>query len=93
MKEVYHQIQHQQQQQHQIETCLTPTSQHTRRHRLKELEQTIQNQKSLISYHGLLDGIQALVLDCEPMKKNKNIDNFLCRCKILIFFYKKLIDI
>jgi hypothetical protein len=90
MKEVYHQIQqHQQQQQQQqqeIETSMTTTSQHTRRHRFKELEQTIKNQKSLISYDGLLDGIQALVLDCEPMKKNKNIENFLCRCKNLILY-------
>jgi len=44
-----------------------------------ELSNLIRNKKSLINIDGLLDGITALVLDCEPMKKNKNIDNFLCR--------------
>lgn len=51
------------------------------KYRLRDLEKCIQNQRSLISYDGLLDGIQALVQDCEPMKKNKNVDNFLSRCK------------
>ncbi|CAF0772865.1 unnamed protein product [Brachionus calyciflorus] len=51
----------------------------TRNQRKKELESSIKNPKSLISIDGLLDGMTALVLDCEPMKKNKNIDNFLSR--------------
>lgn len=84
MKEVYHQIQ--QQQQHHSSNSTPPGHHHTRRHRLKELELTIHNQNALISYDGLLDGIQALVLDCEPMKKNKNIDNFLCRCNAFFSF-------
>jgi hypothetical protein len=46
-----------------------------------ELVHIIRNKNSLISIDGLLDGITALVLDCEPLRKNKNIDNFLCRCK------------
>lgn len=46
-----------------------------------ELVNLIQNKKSLINIDGLLDGLIALVLDCEPLKKNKNIDNFLNRCK------------
>lgn len=54
----------------------------SRQHRKKELETIIKNPKSLISVDGLLDSITALVLDCEPMKKNKNIDNFLSRCNI-----------
>ena len=83
MKEVYYQINHHHQQQQQ------QNQQQNHFKRLKELEQTIQNQKSLISYDGLLDGIQALVLDCEPMKKNKNIDNFLGRCNLLICFLIK----
>ena len=69
MKEVHNQIQHQ-------------LNASNRKQRIKELEQSMQNQKSLISYDGLMDGIQALVLDCEPMKKNKNIDNFLTRCNL-----------
>jgi hypothetical protein len=56
-----------------------------RSYRKKELETLIRNPKSLINLDGLLDGITALVLDCEPMKKNKNIDNFLSRCNNLIF--------
>ncbi len=51
-----------------------------RSYRKKELESLIRNPKSLINLDGLLDSITALVLDCEPMKKNKNIDNFLSRC-------------
>jgi hypothetical protein len=51
----------------------------TQRHR--ELDSIIHNPKSLVSLDGLLDGLTALVLDCEPMKKNKNIDIFLTRCK------------
>ena len=58
----------------------------TRHQRKKELESNIKNPKSLISIDGLLDGITALVLDCEPMKKNKNIDNFLSRCNIICIF-------
>lgn len=53
--------------------------------RQKELEKIIENPKSLLNIDGLLDGITALVLDCEPMKKNKNIDNFLNRCKFFFF--------
>lgn len=44
-----------------------------------ELTNLIRNKKSLINIDSLLDSITALVLDCEPMRKNKNIDNFLCR--------------
>jgi hypothetical protein len=43
----------------------------------------VKNTKSLINMDGLLDSITALVLDCEPMKKNKNIDNFLNRCNFI----------
>jgi hypothetical protein len=55
--------------------------QSSRLQRKKELESIVKNPKSLISVDGLLDGITALVFDCEPMKKNKNIDNFLSRCE------------
>jgi hypothetical protein len=51
-----------------------------RSNRQKELESLLKNPKSLISTDGLLDSITALVLDCEPMRKNKNIENFLNRC-------------
>ena len=47
--------------------------------RRKDLEIMLKNPKSMISLDGLLDGITALVLDCEPMRKNKNIENFLNR--------------
>jgi hypothetical protein len=57
------------------------SQQSSRLQRKKELESIVRNPKSLISVDGLLDGITALVFDCEPMKKNKNIDNFLSRCK------------
>ena len=53
------------------------------RNRRMELEAVIKKNKSLIGVDGLLDGINALVLDCEPMRKNKNIENFLSRCNSL----------
>ncbi len=90
MKEVYQQQQqHQQNPYHQNTNGINNNnnyhqqqqSQSNRVQRKKELECIIRNPKSLISVDGLLDGITALVLDCEPMKKNKNIDNFLSRCK------------
>ncbi len=49
--------------------------------RIKDLEGLMKNPKSLLSIDGLMDSIIALVLDCEPMKKNKNIENFINRCK------------
>lgn len=67
--------QHQQQQ--------TNNNPNIKANRKKELDNVIKNPKSLISIDGLLDGITALVLDCEPMKKNKNIDNFLSRCELI----------
>ena len=48
--------------------------------RIKELESLMKNPKSLLSLDGLMDSLIALVLDCEPMRKNKNIENFLNRC-------------
>lgn len=51
--------------------------------RKKELELAVRSANSLINVDSLLDGITALVFDCEPMRKNKNIDNFLGRCMIL----------
>jgi hypothetical protein len=69
-----------QQQQQQQQTNNNPN---TKANRKKELDNVIKNPKSLISIDGLLDGITALVLDCEPMKKNKNIDNFLSRCELI----------
>ena len=53
-----------------------------------ELVNLIQNKKSLINIDGLLDGLIALVLDCEPLKKNKNIDNFLNRCKFSFIYLR-----
>lgn len=50
-----------------------------------ELSEIINSKSSLISIDGLLDGITALVLDCEPIRKNKNIDNFLFRCKLKFY--------
>lgn len=61
--------------------------------RRRELESIIRNPKSLISIDSLLDGVMALVLDCEPMKKNKNIENFLNRCNSLIYSLKYSINV
>ena len=56
--------------------------------RVKELENLIKNPKSLLSIDGFMDSIIALVLDCEPMRKNKNIENFLNRCNKIIMTRK-----
>lgn len=77
MKEVYQQ---QQQQFHQNNNVSSSSCISAKMQRKKDLEQAIKNPNSLLSVDGLLDGITALVLDCEPMRKNKNIDNFLSRC-------------
>lgn len=47
--------------------------------RAKDIELLIKDSKSNINIDSLLDAIIALVLDCEPMRKNKNIENFLNR--------------
>lgn len=49
--------------------------------RIKDLESLMKNPKSILSIDGLMDSIIAFALDCEPMKKNKIIENFLNRCK------------
>jgi hypothetical protein len=83
MKEVHHQKMHAQQNNNnnRHSTAIARTS--SRAEQRRELTTMIKSKSSLISIDGLLDGLSALVLDCEPMRKNKNIDNFLCRCNYL----------
>ncbi len=80
MKEVHLQKMHTQQNNNIHSTVIDIGS---REHQRKELTAMIRSKSSLINIDGLLDGLSALVLDCEPMRKNKNIDNFLTRCNYL----------
>ena len=54
-----------------------------RKERLKKLEQRIQDNRSIINVDCLLDAVQALVSDCDhpAIRKIKNIDAFVNRCK------------
>ena len=56
-----------------------------RRNRLVQLETTIQDNRSIINVDCLLDAIQALVADCDhpAIRKIKNVDAFVNRCKFL----------
>ena len=54
-----------------------------RKERLRKLEQRIQDNRSIINVDCLLDAVQALVSDCDhpAIRKIKNIDAFVNRCK------------
>jgi hypothetical protein len=52
--------------------------------RLKELDDLLNDAKSCVNIDGLIDGLIALILDCEPMRKNKNIECFMKRCETSI---------
>ena len=60
-----------------------------RRNRLVQLETTIQDNRSIINVDCLLDAIQALVADCDhpAIRKIKNVDAFVNRCKFLKVAY------
>ena len=54
-----------------------------RKERLRKLELRIQDNRSIINVDCLLDAVQALVSDCDhpAIRKIKNIDAFVNRCK------------
>ena len=54
-----------------------------RKDRLKRLEERIQDNRSIINVDCLLDAVQAMVSDCDhpAIRKIKNIDAFVNRCK------------
>lgn len=60
-----------------------------RKRRLRELEERIQNPKSIANVDCLLDTVQALYADCDhpAIKKLKNIEVYTNRCKFLICIY------
>lgn len=49
--------------------------------RIKDIDTLLKNPRSYVNIDGLMDSLIALVLDCEPMRKNKNVESFLNRCK------------
>lgn len=57
-----------------------------RRRRLRELEAKIQDPRSIINVDCLIDAIQNILSDCDhpAIRKIKNIDAFVARCKFLI---------
>ena len=56
--------------------------------RFEKIDGTLKDPKSEVNVDCLLDGLDALVydLDFPALRKNKNIDNFLNRCKYLILW-------
>lgn len=55
-----------------------------RRKRLQELEDKIQDPRSVASIDSLLDTVQALVSDCDHpcVKRMKNVEAYTNRCKL-----------
>ena len=58
-----------------------------RLHRLSELESKIRDPRSIINVDCLLDAVQSLVGDCDhpAIRKIKNVDAFVSRCKWPVF--------
>lgn len=58
-----------------------------RRRRLRVLEERIKDPRSITNIDCLLDTVQALVADCDhpSVKRMKNIEAYMNRCKYLIF--------
>ncbi|CAH1772749.1 unnamed protein product [Owenia fusiformis] len=56
--------------------------------RLGHIEECVRNPNSELNVNGLLDGISAIVLDCNfpAIRRNKNVENFLTR-------YEKPVDL
>ena len=54
-----------------------------RRRRLRDLEAHIQDQRSVLNVDSLVDAVQAIVADCDhpAIRKIKNVDAFVSRCK------------
>lgn len=56
-----------------------------RRKRLQELEDKIQDPRSVASIDSLLDTVQALISDCDHpcVKRMKNVEAYTNRCKLI----------
>ena len=54
-----------------------------RKRRLRDLESKIRDPRSIINVDCLLDAVQSLVADCDhtAIRKIKNVDAFVSRCK------------
>lgn len=54
-----------------------------RKRRIRELEEKIRDPRSIINVDCLLDAVQSVVADCDftTIRKNKNVDAFVSRCK------------
>lgn len=58
-----------------------------RRRRLRVLEERVKDPRSITNIDCLLDTVQALVADCDhpSVKRMKNIEAYMNRCKYLTF--------
>lgn len=65
-----------------------------RRKRLTELEEKIQDPRSVANVDCLLDTIQALVADCDPpgIRRMKNIEAYINRCECRFFQLSNLFN-
>lgn len=54
--------------------------------RTRQLEEHIIDPHSTISIDSLLDSINALIYDCEGVKKTKNFDTFYAKCMLKLLF-------
>ena len=58
--------------------------------RLRELESQIKDPRSVINVDCLLDAVQSVVDDCDhpAIRKIKNVDAFVTRCKYTPYYLK-----
>ena len=61
-----------------------------RRRRLRDIEVKIQDPRSIINVDCLIDAVQNIMSDCDhpAIRKIKNIDAFVTRCKRYIHTYE-----
>jgi len=60
-----------------------------RRRRLRALEESIKDPRSVTNIDCLLDTVQALVTDCDhaSVKRMKNIEAYMNRCKYYVLIF------
>ena len=60
-----------------------------RRRRLRDVESKIQDAKSIVNVDCLIDAVENIMRDCDhpAIRKIKNIDAFVSRCKFFLSNY------
>ena len=66
-----------------------------RKRRLRDLEAKIRDPRSIINVDCLLDAVQSVVADCDhtAIRKIKNVDAFVSRCKNILLKFTLYFDV